>query len=141
MQHGVECDMTFWVWNLPEVAPAFVLARAGYDVWLGNNRGNRFSIAHKTLDPAKKEFWQFSWEQMGTKDTPKVIDFILNKTGHSQINYIAHSEGSTQIVAGGTLLPEFYNSKIKMAFLLAPAISMKRNPDEFLKFFFNKINS
>lgn len=57
MQHGVECDMTFWVWNLPEVAPAFVLARAGYDVWLGNNRGNRFSINHLSLDPKKKEFW------------------------------------------------------------------------------------
>lgn len=38
-------------------------------------------------------------------------------------------------------MPEFYNSKIKMAFLLAPAISMKRNPDNFIKFFFNKINS
>jgi len=35
--------MMQWVMNRPENAPAFVLAKNGYDVWLGNNRGNRFS--------------------------------------------------------------------------------------------------
>jgi len=43
--------MMQWVFNEPNVAPAFVLARKGYDVWLGNNRGNRFSQQHSTLNP------------------------------------------------------------------------------------------
>ena len=43
LQHGLESDMMQWVFNSADVAPAFVLSRAGYDVWLGNNRGCKYS--------------------------------------------------------------------------------------------------
>ena len=76
MQHGIEADMMQWVYNEPSTAPAFVLARAGYDVWLGNARGNRFSQTHESLDSKKKAFWKFTWEEQGTKDTPAMIDYI-----------------------------------------------------------------
>lgn len=72
--------MMQWVFNIPSQAPAFVLARAGYDVWLGNNRGNRWSDTHVSLSNKSKEYWEFDWEEMGTKDTPAVIDYILEKT-------------------------------------------------------------
>jgi pimeloyl-ACP methyl ester carboxylesterase len=127
LQHGVECDMMFWVYNLPEIAPAFVMAKAGYDVWLGNNRGNRWSDKHTTLNPNKKEYWDFDWEDMGTKDTPAVIDFILKTTGRSQLSYIGHSEGTTQIMSGASLIPEYYKQKLNVAVLLAPPASMKNN--------------
>lgn len=64
---------------------------------------------------------------MGTHDAPALIDFILNVTGQEQITYIGHSEGATQLLAGASLLPGFYNQKLKLALLLAPPASMIHN--------------
>ena len=78
MQHGVIDSAFCWIVNYADVAPAFVAARAGYDVWLGNSRGNTYSRAHTKYDPDHdaKDFWNFSWYDMGTYDLPAVIDTI-----------------------------------------------------------------
>ena len=82
LQHAMGIDMFEWMMNHPDVAPALVTARAGYDVWMGNNRGNRWSDKHVSLDPKSAEYWDFDWEEMGTKDTPAVLDYISHTTGH-----------------------------------------------------------
>jgi len=51
MQHGVLSSSFTFIANFEEKAPAFVFARASYDVWLGNNRGNQYSRANTHLDP------------------------------------------------------------------------------------------
>ncbi|RZF48831.1 hypothetical protein LSTR_LSTR003211 [Laodelphax striatellus] len=60
---------------------AFVLAREGWDVWLGNARGNAYSRNHILLNPSGSKFWDFSWHEMGTKDLPAMIDTFYNARG------------------------------------------------------------
>lgn len=64
--------------NSEDVAPAFVAARAGYDVWLGNSRGNKYSKDHIKYDAYwDTEYWMFDWQQMGDGDIPAVTQYII----------------------------------------------------------------
>jgi pimeloyl-ACP methyl ester carboxylesterase len=82
--------------NSADKALAFMLAREGYDVWMGNNRGNWFSLNHTQYDTSQEEFWQFDFEEMGIYDLPAQIDHILNTTHKDKLAaYIGHSEGTT----------------------------------------------
>jgi pimeloyl-ACP methyl ester carboxylesterase len=49
LQHGITDSADCWIMNYANVAPAFQLVNAGYDVWLGNQRGTKHSPGHKTL--------------------------------------------------------------------------------------------
>ena len=98
MQHGILDSADAWIVNHPEVAPAFELVRKGYDVWLGNSRGNKYSRTNTVLNPDKDkaEFFDFSFAEMGAGDLTAVIDFILKQTGASKLSYVGHSQGTTQ---------------------------------------------
>jgi len=84
----------FYVANEPEKAPAFILAEQGYDVWIGNNRGNRFARGHITYNTSQEAFWDYNFMDMGKYDTPAFIDFILAKTKQSKLTYVGHSQGT-----------------------------------------------
>lgn len=66
-QHGLLDSSYAWIVHYSDKAPAFIAARAGYDVWMNNSRGNTFSRRHLGLDPDKDKakFWDFGWEDMG----------------------------------------------------------------------------
>ena len=50
LQHGVTDSADCWIVHFADVAPAFQLVRAGYDVWLGNQRGTKYSLGHTHLN-------------------------------------------------------------------------------------------
>lgn len=92
LAHGMGCNMMQWVFNTNSTAHAYVLARAGYDVWMTNNRGTVYSLGHVKLDAKKdREYWSFTWEQMGTEDLVAIMDHVLSATGKATLSYMGHS--------------------------------------------------
>ena len=58
LQHGLICSSASWVTS-GENSLAFVLSEAGYDVWLGNFRGNVYGRRHVSLNPdLDNNFWR-----------------------------------------------------------------------------------
>ncbi|KAE8955875.1 hypothetical protein PR002_g31650 [Phytophthora rubi] len=100
LQHGIIESSFAWVCNYRNQSLAFVLADAGYDVWIGNSRGNTYSneSTHYTTDD--DEFWDFSWEDMGLYDLPAMINYVQDTSGRSTISYVGHSQGVTQALVG-----------------------------------------
>jgi len=80
--------------NSAEESLAFILADNGFDVWLGNSRGNNYCLSHTTLNPNDTAFWAFSWDEMAKYDLPAKLGFVLNTTGASNLTYVGHSEGT-----------------------------------------------
>jgi len=122
LQHGILASSWCWIANTPESALGIVLHRAGYDVWMGNNRGNAFSVNHTHLKPHSREFWNFTFDDMGKHDLPAMISATLALSNQTKLNLIAWSQGNTQTFIAGSdskVGPKLHDS-IKLWIALSP---------------------
>ncbi|XP_077549614.1 gastric triacylglycerol lipase-like [Haemaphysalis longicornis] len=120
VMHGLGATAITWVANYDDQSLGFVLADAGYDVWLGNLRGSTLSRKHVRLSPDKDlKFWDFTFQDMIEHDVPSTIDYVLETTGLSKIAYIGHSQG-TLVLFGLLSLNPAYNDKVTVFVALAP---------------------
>ncbi|XP_050493053.1 lipase 3-like [Bombus huntii] len=123
--HGVFDCSASWLLSGPEKSLGFILADWGYDVWLGNVRGNRYSQNHLDWTVSEPDFWMFSWHEIGVYDLPAMIDHILTQTKKEKIFIISHSQGGTSFFVMASERPE-YQEKIIASFALGPAVFMSR---------------
>uniref|UniRef100_A0A8C5EV16 Lipase n=1 Tax=Gouania willdenowi TaxID=441366 RepID=A0A8C5EV16_GOUWI len=123
LQHGLLAAGSNFITNPPSSSLGYVLADQGYDVWIGNSRGNTWSRKHRTLDPKQEEFWKFSYDELALKDLPAVINYILKVSGEERIFYIGHSQGTTIAFIAFSTLPELAQ-KIKLFIGLAPVATV-----------------
>ena len=61
LHHGLLMNSEVWVCQIDEkLSLPFRLVEEGYDVWFGNNRGNKYSKKSLNHLASKAEFWNFS---------------------------------------------------------------------------------
>eukprot|EP00743_Colponemidia_sp_Colp-15_P008789 GILK01009590.1.p1 GENE.GILK01009590.1~~GILK01009590.1.p1 ORF type:complete len:421 (+),score=59.40 GILK01009590.1:23-1264(+) len=118
-QHGILCGSDCWVMNSEERSLPFVLANEGYDVWMTNNRGTPYSNKHTRLGRWSSAYWDFSFHDMAMFDVPANIDYILAHTNVSQLTYVGHSQGTSQMFASLTLKSDLA-SKVNLFIAVTP---------------------
>ncbi|CAH1156091.1 unnamed protein product [Phaedon cochleariae] len=123
LQHGLLGSSADWIMN-GNNSLGFLLADQGYDVWLGNYRGNTYSRGHVTLPTWSAQYWNFSWHEMGIYDLPAALYYVSNTTGkYGEIIYIGHSMGGTGYLVMSSTKPEAAKN-VKLMIGLAPASHM-----------------
>uniref|UniRef100_A0A1L8DPW0 Lipase n=2 Tax=Nyssomyia neivai TaxID=330878 RepID=A0A1L8DPW0_9DIPT len=132
LQHGLLCSSADWVVIGPRDGLAYLLADRGYDIWMGNARGNTWSRNHTHINPDRSAFWQFSWHEIGIHDIPAMIDYVTRTTGQQRMHYVGHSQGTTSMFIMLSERPE-YNDRIILAQALAPVAFMSNLRSPFIR--------
>ncbi|KAI0998603.1 putative lipase [Podosphaera aphanis] len=123
MHHGLLMNSEVWVClTEAERCLPFMLVERGYDVWLGNNRGNKYSKKSIFHSPNDIPFWNFSMDQFAFYDIPDTIQYILQTTSAASLSYIGFSQGTAQAFASLAIHPKL-NDQVNVFIALAPAIS------------------
>ena len=96
LQHGL-ADTAWCFFQLGSKSLPFALLKEGFDVWLGNIRGNIFSHNHMTKNPDNpmSGYYDYSIDEFVKYDLPSMINLVRSKTGGKKISYIGHSQGTT----------------------------------------------
>jgi len=120
MQHGLLDSACTWVMNPPEQSLGYIMADAGFDVYLGNVRGNTWSMENIYLTQDDEDYWNLiDFDNMISQDLPSMIDKALEVSGQKSLIYIGHSQGTLMGFGGFPLNPEL-TAKVDLFIALAP---------------------
>ncbi|XP_015834987.2 uncharacterized protein LOC100141961 [Tribolium castaneum] len=124
LQHGLVATCAYFV-GLKRNSLAFVLADAGYDVWLGNYRGTQYSETHINKTVYQQDYWDHSMDEIVAYDFPASFNTILANTDpDGKIIYIGHSLGTTLSLMYAAEFPEVAKETLRMMVLISPAYTL-----------------
>lgn len=127
LQHGLLASA--WCWAVHEKFEnniAAVVWNMGYEVWLTNSRGNLFSRNSTSIPKPEfsKEFWNFTYNEMGDYDVKATVDYILGVSGRADLSWVGWSQGTTQMWIAGSAQGAALASKINVHIALSPVAYM-----------------
>uniref|UniRef100_A0A8R1XXN8 Lipase n=1 Tax=Onchocerca volvulus TaxID=6282 RepID=A0A8R1XXN8_ONCVO len=123
LQHGFVSSSAVWVTNLPNQSAAFIFADAGFDVWMGNVRGNTYSTKHVNYTQNDLKYWDFTFDEFAKYDLDSMINCVLNQTRQHSLYYIGYSEGTLTMFAKLSI-DQIFAQKIRKFFALGPISTM-----------------
>ncbi|XP_073126280.1 triacylglycerol lipase 1 [Henckelia pumila] len=91
--HGLFMAGDAWFLDSPNQSLGFILANRGFDVWVGNVRGTRWSHGHVSLSEKDKKFWDWSWQELARYDLGEMIQYVYSIT-NSKVFVVGHSQGT-----------------------------------------------
>lgn len=135
IQHGLGTDAATWLYNYVKGVPLpLQMYDAGFDVWLGNNRGTEYSQVHNKYTTADKEFWLYDWAEMGQYDSVANVTKVKELTGYEKILYLGYSQGTTQMFYGLSKFEEsFYADSLLKFAAFAPCIRFSQTDPKVWK--------
>lgn len=123
--HGILTGGDVWVINPPGEGLGFMLADAGYDVWIANYRSTTFSYGHVAYKKFDKGFWDWSVDEIASEDLCTSLQLVYSKTTKKAL-LVAYSEGAQATLAAFSR--GLSSDLVSKAALLAPVSYLTSGP-------------
>jgi pimeloyl-ACP methyl ester carboxylesterase len=81
LAHGLSNSSDGWFYAGNSIG--FRLVSLGFDVWITNSRGNKYSHSHTDPEITHKKFYDYSFQEMAEWDIPAVFFVCFNQCGRS----------------------------------------------------------
>jgi lysosomal acid lipase/cholesteryl ester hydrolase len=117
------------------------MAREGYDVWFGNNRGTKYT-ENTIYEWDSREYWDFTVYDMSMHDVPAMNKLVWDVTGGRKMSMLSFSQGTTVLQYSMAEMPEFHEKYTNVVGLVAPCgvMDVRQTETIFNEDYYNFLN-
>ncbi|KAL3276452.1 hypothetical protein HHI36_011833 [Cryptolaemus montrouzieri] len=112
LEHSFVANAEIWV-DKGDLSLGLYLLDKGYEVWLGNLRGSKYSNTHLNYTMSDFEYWDFSFHEQGYYDMKSQFDLVQRITNRNDIVFISYSMAGTSSIAYASLRPNHAKNSLK----------------------------